>query len=129
LTDHVEGYLEVGCDEKGDIVVNMPHPAGHVVFSQNQAKEFCKVLMHHAMRRCDCRDFKTLGPCQNPGCTNMVPAPGANREKYPNSVGHYNMKPDSHERWVGRKLYCSYECRQSAGAKRHRARKKLARQK
>ncbi len=52
--DKVEGYLEVGANEQGDIVVNHPdlkpdeNGVGHLVFSKNQARHFAGLLTKHA---------------------------------------------------------------------------------
>jgi len=52
--DKVEGFLEVGCNEQDEIVVNHPdlkpdeNGAGHIVFSPNQARTFARLLTKHA---------------------------------------------------------------------------------
>lgn len=52
--DKVKGYLEVGRDENGDIVVNHPdlqpdaNGVGHIVFSPNQARHLAHLLLKHA---------------------------------------------------------------------------------
>lgn len=46
--DKVEGYLEVGHNEKGEIVINHPdlkpdeNGVGHIVFSVNQARNLAR---------------------------------------------------------------------------------------
>lgn len=52
--DRIEGYLEVGIDEDGQVVVNHPdlkpdeNGVGHIVFSPNQARVFAGLLLKHA---------------------------------------------------------------------------------
>lgn len=39
--DHVEGYLEVGCNDVGEVILNLDHERngiGHLVFSPAQAR-------------------------------------------------------------------------------------------
>lgn len=49
-----EGYLEVGRDERGQVVVNHPdlkpdaNGVGHIVFSPEQARNFAALLLKHA---------------------------------------------------------------------------------
>jgi hypothetical protein len=54
MSDKIAGYLEVGRNERGEIVIN--HPAletdaqgvGHIVFSVNQARILAELLWKHA---------------------------------------------------------------------------------
>lgn len=54
MADKIEGYLEVGRNDRGEVVVNHPdlkpdaNIVGHIVFSPNQAREFAKLLLKHA---------------------------------------------------------------------------------
>jgi hypothetical protein len=54
MADIIEGFLEVGVDERGDVVVNHPdlkpdeNGVGHIVFSKNQARSFAHLLLKHA---------------------------------------------------------------------------------
>ena len=54
MTDKVEGFLEVGCNEKDEIVVNHPdlkpdeNGVGHIVFSPNQARNLAQLLLKNA---------------------------------------------------------------------------------
>lgn len=54
MTDKIEGYLEVGLNEQGEIVVNHPDlkpdadGVGHIVFSPNQARNLAGLLVKHA---------------------------------------------------------------------------------
>jgi hypothetical protein len=44
-----EGYLEVGCNLQGEVVVNLPkNMTGHIVFSPAQAQAFALSLMKQA---------------------------------------------------------------------------------
>lgn len=49
------GYLEVGRNEQGEVVVNHPdlkpdeNGVGHIVFSPSQARNLASLLMHHAL--------------------------------------------------------------------------------
>lgn len=41
----VEGYLEVGINDRGEVVVNLPEgKTGHIVFSQDQARGLARTL-------------------------------------------------------------------------------------
>jgi hypothetical protein len=52
--DKVEGFLEVGTNEQGEVVVNHPdlkpdaNGVGHIVFSKNQARNLANLLLKHA---------------------------------------------------------------------------------
>jgi hypothetical protein len=52
--DHVEGFLEVGRNDQGEVVVNHPdlkpgaNGVGHIVFSAAQARSFAALLLKHA---------------------------------------------------------------------------------
>lgn len=52
--DKIEGYLEVGANEQGEVVINHPdlkpdeNGVGHIVFSKNQARNLAKLLTKHA---------------------------------------------------------------------------------
>lgn len=54
MSDKIEGYLEVGLNEQGEIVVNHPDlkpdadGVGHIVFSVNQARHLAELLHKHA---------------------------------------------------------------------------------
>jgi hypothetical protein len=51
VTDKIEGYLEVGANENGEVVVNLDkdrNGIGHIVFSPNQARAFAAVLNKQA---------------------------------------------------------------------------------
>lgn len=54
MADKIEGFLEVGYNEQGEIVVNHPdlkpdeNGVGHIVFSANQARQFAWNLIKHA---------------------------------------------------------------------------------
>ena len=56
--DGNEGYLEVGCNEQDEIVVNHPdlkpdeNGVGHIVFSADQARNLAELLLKHAAE-CD----------------------------------------------------------------------------
>ncbi len=58
----IAGYLEVGCDERGEIVINHPsllvdeNGVGHIVFSPDQARNLAKLLLRHANRECGCNE-------------------------------------------------------------------------
>lgn len=43
--DHVEGYLEVGINETGEVVINLDHDrTGHINFSPRQARTLAALL-------------------------------------------------------------------------------------
>ncbi len=52
--DQIEGYLEVGTNEAGEVVINHPdlkpdeNGVGHIVFSKNQARNLANLLTKHA---------------------------------------------------------------------------------
>jgi hypothetical protein len=54
MSEKIEGYLEVGLNEQGEVVVNHPdlkpddNGVGHIVFSANQARNLAELLMKHA---------------------------------------------------------------------------------
>ena len=54
MTDKVEGFVEVGCNESDEVVVNHPdlkpdeNGVGHIVFSPKQARNFAKLLLKNA---------------------------------------------------------------------------------
>lgn len=53
--DKIEGYLEVGCNESGEVVINHPdlkpdaNGVGHIIFSPNQARNLAELLWKHAL--------------------------------------------------------------------------------
>jgi hypothetical protein len=54
MSDKIEGFLVVGTNEKGEVVVNHPdlkpdeNGVGHIVFSVNQAEHFAHLLLSKA---------------------------------------------------------------------------------
>ena len=52
--DKVEGFLEVGCNEQNEVVINHPdlkpdeNGVGHIVFSANQARSLAQSLLRKA---------------------------------------------------------------------------------
>jgi len=54
MTDTAKGFLEVGLDDSGQVVVNHPdlkpdvEGVGHIVFSPRQARDFAELLFKHA---------------------------------------------------------------------------------
>jgi hypothetical protein len=52
--DNVGGYLEVGLNDSGEIVINHPdlqpdeNGVGHIVFSPSQARNLARLLIKHA---------------------------------------------------------------------------------
>lgn len=56
MSDVVGGFLEVGLDEHGQVVINHPdlkpdeNGVGHIVFSPNQARNLALLLVKHASR-------------------------------------------------------------------------------
>lgn len=54
MSDKIEGFLEVGLNDKAEIVVNHPDlktdadGVGHIVFSARQAHHLGNLLLHHA---------------------------------------------------------------------------------
>lgn len=56
MADKIAGYLEVGTNDNGEVVVNHPDlkpdesGVGHIVFSPNQARNLAELLMKHASK-------------------------------------------------------------------------------
>lgn len=56
MDDKIEGFLEVGCNENGEIVINHPdlkpdaNGVGHIVFSPNQARNLARLLIDHVAK-------------------------------------------------------------------------------
>ena len=56
MMDKITGFLEVGLNEQGEIVVNHPDlkpdadGVGHIVFSPNQARNLAELLLKHAAK-------------------------------------------------------------------------------
>lgn len=51
MTDKIEGYLEVGHNGQGEVVLNLDkdrNGVGHIVFSSNQARMLAKSLTKQA---------------------------------------------------------------------------------
>jgi|ERR1041384_927901 hypothetical protein len=57
MADHVAGTFEVGANERGEVVINLPPEmvadfslleGGHIVFSPNQARTLAWLLLKHA---------------------------------------------------------------------------------
>jgi hypothetical protein len=54
MADKIAGYLEVGTNGKGEIVINHPqmevdeNGVGHLVFSPNQARYLARLLLKKA---------------------------------------------------------------------------------
>jgi hypothetical protein len=54
MADKVEGYLEVGRNDRGEVVINHPdlkpdaEGVGHIVFSPQQARNLASLLLDHA---------------------------------------------------------------------------------
>ena len=52
--DKIEGYLEVGANEQGEVLINHSdlkpdeNGVGHIVFSKNQARNLANLLTKHA---------------------------------------------------------------------------------
>jgi hypothetical protein len=52
--DKIEGYLEVGTNDQGEIVIHHPdlkrdeRGVGHIVFSKAQARDLANLLLKHA---------------------------------------------------------------------------------
>ena len=45
MADKIEGYLEVGHNAMGDVVINLPEDkTGHIVFSPKQARALARTL-------------------------------------------------------------------------------------
>ncbi len=51
MQDKIEGYVEVGTDGSGNVVLNHPqmetdeHGVGHIIFSPRQARDFAHILL------------------------------------------------------------------------------------
>ena len=65
------GYLEVGRDDKYQIIVNHPYlnpdenGVGHLVFSPRQARHFARLLLKHAdqaLREWRCSRLRSSSP-------------------------------------------------------------------
>ena len=54
MADRIEGFLEVGCNDQDEIVINHPdlkpdaNGVGHIVFSPRQARNFAQLLLDNA---------------------------------------------------------------------------------
>lgn len=57
MVDHIAGTLEVGANDRGEVVINLPPEVvqgfsnltgGHIVFSPNQARNLARLLIKHA---------------------------------------------------------------------------------
>jgi hypothetical protein len=54
MADKIEGFLEVGCNDKDEIVINHPdlkpdeNGVGHIVFSPHQARNLAQLLLDNA---------------------------------------------------------------------------------
>ena len=54
MADRIDGYLEVGTDGRGNVVLNHPtdhvdeNGVGHIVFSSRQARELANSLLKKA---------------------------------------------------------------------------------
>ena len=49
MSDKIEGFLEVGTNGLGEVVVNLDHDrTGHIVFSPGQARQFANILVKQA---------------------------------------------------------------------------------
>jgi hypothetical protein len=54
MADKIEGFLEVGCNDNNEIVINHPdlkpdeNGVGHVVFSPHQARNLAQLLLDNA---------------------------------------------------------------------------------
>lgn len=49
MADKIEGYLMVGTNERGEVVVNLDRDrTGHIVFSPGQARTFAALLLKKA---------------------------------------------------------------------------------
>lgn len=53
MTDKIEGFLEVGANDQGEVVINHPdlkpdaNGVGHIVFSKDQARNLANLLLKH----------------------------------------------------------------------------------
>ena len=53
--DKIEGFLEIGVNDKGEVVVNYPGgKIGHLVFSVGQARNLARLLLLKAMDALAC---------------------------------------------------------------------------
>ena len=49
MADKVEGFLEVGINDNGEVVLNLPEDkTGHIIFSPNQARTLAASLNKNA---------------------------------------------------------------------------------
>jgi hypothetical protein len=55
MADKIGGFLEVGCNDKGEIIINHPdlksdgnEVGGHIVFSPDQARALARILTRYA---------------------------------------------------------------------------------
>lgn len=49
MADKIEGYLEVGINERGEVVINLDKDrTGHIVFTPNQARSLAAMLIKQA---------------------------------------------------------------------------------
>lgn len=51
MKDKVAGYLEVGVNTQGEVILNLDkdrNGIGHIIFSPNQARAFAEVLISNA---------------------------------------------------------------------------------
>jgi hypothetical protein len=51
IEDKIAGYLEVGRNDKFEVIINFKEDIpgiGHVVFSPNQARNLARLLIQHA---------------------------------------------------------------------------------
>lgn len=51
MADKIEGYLEVGRNDKFEVVLNLDHDrdgTGHIIFSPNQARNLARLLVKQA---------------------------------------------------------------------------------
>jgi hypothetical protein len=48
--DKIEGYLQIGTNDAGEVVMNLPGgKTGHIVFSVNQARALAHTLLKQAV--------------------------------------------------------------------------------
>ena len=67
-TNNGPGTLEVGTNDKGEVVINLPKDiTGHIVFSVGQARELALVLYRHWLRRFDRSDLGLPPPPKERG--------------------------------------------------------------
>lgn len=49
MPDKIEGYLEVGINDRGEVVVSLDKDrTGHIIFSPNQARNLAALLIKKA---------------------------------------------------------------------------------